>query len=49
LAWFGIGLYSHNLADEYKKQVKNNWKLFLIASLTVGLAPFSLPYILGKI
>jgi hypothetical protein len=29
--------------------LKNNWKLFLRASLTLGLAPFSLPYILGKI
>ena len=31
------------------KQLKNNWKLFLIASLTLGLAPFNPPHILGKI
>lgn len=29
--------------------LKNNWKLFLIASLTLGLAPFNPPHILGKI
>ena len=29
--------------------IKNNWKLFLIASLTLGLAPFNPPHILGKI
>jgi hypothetical protein len=32
-----------------KNQLKNNWKLFLIASLTLGLAPFNPPHILGKI
>ncbi|MFK8058567.1 MAG: hypothetical protein AB8B78_00585 [Polaribacter sp.] len=32
-----------------KNQLKNNWKLFLIASLTLGLAPFNPPHILGKL
>lgn len=32
-----------------KNQLKNNWKLFLIASLTLGLAPFNPPHIWGKI
>ncbi|WP_166387784.1 MULTISPECIES: hypothetical protein [unclassified Polaribacter] len=32
-----------------KKQLKDNWKLFLIASLTLGLTPFNPPHILGKI
>jgi hypothetical protein len=32
-----------------KNQVKKNWKLFLIGSLTLGLAPFNPPHILGKI
>ena len=32
-----------------KNQLKKNWKLFLIASLTLGLAPFNPPHILGKI
>lgn len=32
-----------------KNQLKNNWKLFLMASLTLGLAPFNPPHILGKI
>ena len=32
-----------------KNQLKNNWKLFLMASLTLGLAPFSPPHIWGKI
>jgi len=32
-----------------KKQLKNNWKLFLIASLTLGLAPYREPYIWAKI
>jgi hypothetical protein len=41
LAWFGIGLY--------KKQLKNNWTLFLIASLNLSLAPFSPPYIWDKL
>ena len=30
-------------------QIKTNWKLFLIASLTLGLAPFNPPHIWGKI
>jgi hypothetical protein len=29
--------------------VKNNWKLFLIGSVTLGLAPFNPPHLLGKI
>lgn len=32
-----------------KTGLKNNWNLFLIASLTLGLAPFNPPHILGKI
>jgi hypothetical protein len=32
-----------------KNQLKNNWKIFLMASLTLGLAPFNPPHILGKI
>ncbi len=32
-----------------KNQLKNNWKLFLIVSLTLGLAPFNPPHIVGKI
>lgn len=32
-----------------KNQLKNNWKLFLIASLTLGLAPFTPPHLFGKI
>ena len=32
-----------------KNQLKNNWKLFLMASLTLGLAPFSPPHIWSKI
>ncbi|MDX6747441.1 hypothetical protein SHK09_11605 [Polaribacter sp. PL03] len=31
-----------------KNKLKNNWKLFLLASLTLGLAPFNPPHILGK-
>ncbi|MCL7765002.1 hypothetical protein MPF19_16385 [Polaribacter sp. Z014] len=31
------------------KQLKDNWKLFLMASLTLGLAPFNPPHIWGKI
>jgi len=31
------------------KLIKNNWKLFLLASLTLGLAPFNPPHIVGKI
>jgi len=37
------------IATIWQMSLKNNWKLFLIASLTLGLAPLSLPYILGKI
>jgi len=32
-----------------KKILKNSWKLFLIASLTLVLAPFREPHIWGKI
>ena len=32
-----------------KNQLKKNWKLFLIASLTLGLAPFREPHIWGKL
>lgn len=32
-----------------KNQLKKNWKLFLIASLTLGLTPFNPPHIVGKI
>lgn len=32
-----------------RKQIKHNWKLFLIASLTLGLAPFNPPHIVGKL
>ena len=32
-----------------KTSLENNWKLFLVASLTLGLAPFNPPHILGKI
>jgi hypothetical protein len=32
-----------------QNQLKDNWKLFLLASLTLGLAPFNPPHILGKI
>ena len=32
-----------------KKQLQQNWKLFLIASLTLGLAPFKPPHIIGKL
>ena len=31
------------------KQLKDNWILFLMASLTLGLAPFNPPHIVGKI
>ena len=31
------------------KTLKDNWKLFLAASLTLGLAPFNPPHIVGKI
>jgi hypothetical protein len=32
-----------------KNQLKNNWKIFLLASLTLGLAPFNPPHIWGKL
>ncbi len=32
-----------------KNQLKKNWKIFLLASLTLGLAPFNPPHIVGKI
>lgn len=32
-----------------RKQLQQQWKLFLIASLTLGLAPFNPPHIIGKI
>ena len=32
-----------------KQKLIDNWKLFLIASLTLGLAPFNPPHIWGKI
>ncbi len=32
-----------------KNTLQNNWKLFLLASLTLGLAPFNPPHIWGKI
>jgi hypothetical protein len=32
-----------------KNKLRNNWKLFLIASITLGLAPFNPPHIVGKI
>ena len=32
-----------------QNQLKDNWKLFLLTSLTLGLAPFNPPHILGKI
>jgi hypothetical protein len=32
-----------------KKALKHHWKLFLMASLTLGLAPFNPPHILGKL
>jgi len=35
--------------EKMKTQIKNNWLLFLIASLTLGLAPFNPPHIVGKI
>ena len=45
MGWFGIGLFKIWM----KEQLKQNWKLFLIASLTLGLAPFNPPHIVGKI
>lgn len=32
-----------------KQKLLDNWKLFLIASFTLGLAPFNPPHIWGKI
>ena len=32
-----------------KEQLRKNWKLFFLASLTLGLAPFNPPHLLGKI
>lgn len=32
-----------------KQKLLDNWKLFLLASLTLGLAPFNPPHIWGKI
>ncbi len=31
------------------KILQENWKIFLLASLTLGLAPFNPPHILGKL
>lgn len=31
------------------KALKENWKLFLIGSLTLGLAPFNPPHLWGKL
>ena len=43
MVWCGIGLF------KMKNIIKNNWLLFLIASLTLGLAPFNPPHVLGKL
>ncbi len=32
-----------------KNTLRKNWKLFLLASLTLGLAPFNPPHLWGKI
>ena len=32
-----------------QKALQENWKLFLMTSLTLGLAPFNPPHILGKL
>jgi hypothetical protein len=32
-----------------KNKLRKKWKLFLIASLTLGLAPFNPPHIWGKL
>lgn len=42
MVWFGTGLFNIVM-------LKKNWKLFLIASLTLGLAPFNPPHIVGKL
>jgi hypothetical protein len=31
------------------QKLKKNWNLFLLASLTLGLAPFNPPHIWGKL
>lgn len=36
-------------AQLMKQKLQQNWKLFLLASLTLGLAPFNPPHILGKL
>lgn len=43
MGWCGTGLY------KMKEKLRQNWKLFLIASLTLGLAPFRPPHIIGKL
>lgn len=32
-----------------KNQLRKNWQLFLVASLTLGLAPFNPPHLWGKL
>ena len=32
-----------------RSTLQKNWKLFLLASLTLGLAPFNPPHLFGKI
>ncbi|WGH74079.1 hypothetical protein P8625_08080 [Tenacibaculum tangerinum] len=32
-----------------KEKIRQNWKLFLLASVTLGLAPFRPPHIVGKL
>ncbi len=32
-----------------QKALQENWKLFLMASFTLGLAPFNPPHLLGKL
>ena len=32
-----------------KDTIKKNWTLFLVVSLTLGLAPFRPPHIVGKV
>ena len=36
-------------AQLMKQKLQQNWKLFLLASLTLGLAPFNPPHIWGKL
>ena len=38
-----------DIYSKMKNKLRNNWKLFLIASITLGLAPFNPPHIVGKI